>query len=81
MDNAPSVTVRRVSYFLRAASAIGLKGNPPWGIERNDAIPQDRRIEFRIGINVGDTLLAWLTAEPGGGTALAVYVRDRRPRH
>jgi len=32
MDNAPSVTVRRVSYFLRAASAIGLKGNPPWGI-------------------------------------------------
>ena len=49
--------------------------------ERNDAIPEDRRIEFRIGINVGDTLLAWLTAEPGGGSALAVYVRDRRPRH
>jgi len=26
MDNAPSVTVRGVSYFLRTASAIVLKG-------------------------------------------------------
>jgi adenylate cyclase len=25
--------------------------------ERNDAIPQDRRIEFRIGINVGDIII------------------------
>src|SRR5262245_46444723 len=25
--------------------------------ERNDAIPEDRRIEFRIGINVGDIII------------------------
>jgi len=58
--------------------------------ERNDAIPQDRRIEFRIGINVGDIIIdgndifgdgvniaARLEglAEPGG-----ISVSDRVPQ-
>ena len=26
-------------------------------LERNEAVPQDRRIEFRIGINLGDVIV------------------------
>jgi adenylate cyclase len=58
---------------------------------RNDAIPQDRRIEFRIGINVGDVIVedgdifgdgvnvaARLEAiAPPGGIAVSAIVRDQ----
>jgi len=43
--------------------------------ERNEAVPQDRRLQFRVGLNIGDAMVEGGNLR-GDGVAIALRVRE-----
>ena len=77
--------------FASVVNAVACSAEFQWAmIKRNEAIPQDRRIEFRVGINLGDVIVddddifgdgVNVAARiegiaPPGGIAISASVRD-----